>query len=51
MAAGGEKFLKPRRGVRDRIRPGDADRLEAFGAGACDQRAFDALDALGGGRR
>jgi len=48
MAAGGKKCFEPCTGMRNRIRPRDADRIEACGAGARDQRA---LDALGGVRR
>jgi hypothetical protein len=48
MAAGGKKCLEPFTSLRNRIRPRDADRIEACGAGARDQRA---LDARGGVRR
>jgi hypothetical protein len=37
MRAGGQKLMEPLRGLGDRVRARDADRIEAFGAGGFDK--------------
>jgi hypothetical protein len=39
----GEEALQPRFGVRHRVRPRHADRVEAARSRALDQRAFDVI--------
>jgi len=43
MVAGIQPGLEPLRRERDRIRPGDADRVEAERLGALDEGAFQRL--------